>query len=234
LGTSSIMGAVITAVIHRVLGRSRSATELFHDVLRLEQALTTGGGWQDQIGGVVPGLKMATTQPGLVPEASIRYVPTDVLDPAVNGGQTLLYYTGITRLAKNILQDVVGRYLDRDRDAMDTLCQIHALAGEMTEAMARKDLPEFGRLIDVAWRLNKRLDPHSSNAAIEALLDSVRPHIHGAKLLGAGGGGFLLMVCRSTDDANRVRAMLSAQPPNSRARFFAFDVSQVGLAVSVC
>ena len=51
LGTSSIMGAVLLAVIHRVLGRELSPSELFHNVLRLEQKLTTGGGWQDQIGG---------------------------------------------------------------------------------------------------------------------------------------------------------------------------------------
>ena len=51
LGTSSIMGAVLTAVIHRVVGRSLTPDALFHAVLRLEQALTTGGGWQDQIGG---------------------------------------------------------------------------------------------------------------------------------------------------------------------------------------
>ena len=115
LGTSSIMGAVLMAVIHRVMGRTLSPAELFHAVLRLEQELTTGGGWQDQIGGAVGGLKLVSTVPGLLPAPTIRYVPADVLDPKLNGGQTLLYYTGITRLAKNILQQVVGRYLDRDR-----------------------------------------------------------------------------------------------------------------------
>ena len=75
LGTSSIMGAVIVAVLGRVMGRQLSQRELFHSVLRLEQALTTGGGWQDQIGGVVDGVKMIVTEPGLVPDAHIHYVP---------------------------------------------------------------------------------------------------------------------------------------------------------------
>jgi galactokinase/mevalonate kinase-like predicted kinase len=217
-----------------VLGRELSSTELFHAVLRLEQALTTGGGWQDQIGGVLGGVKLITTRPGLVPDPTVRYVPPDVLDPKANGSQTLLYYTGITRLAKNILAQVVGRYLDRNRAAMATLRRIQALAPEAAEAMARKDLAAFGDAIDAAWVLNKELDPESSNPQIEAILARVRPHIYGAKLLGAGGGGFLLLVCKSPQDAVLARRQLESQPPNPRARFFDFAVSQDGLAISVC
>ena len=130
----------------------------------------------------------------------------------------------MTRLAKNILQEVVGKWLDRDREAVETLQQIRGLAVEMTEAVARKDLAEFGRLIDVAWRLNKRLDPNSTTAEIEALLETIRPHLFGAKLLGAGGGGFLLMVCRSAADAQRdPRAVGSAAAESTGQvlRFFA-------------
>jgi galactokinase/mevalonate kinase-like predicted kinase len=234
LGTSSIVGAVILATVQRLMGRSLTATELFHGVLRLEQALTTGGGWQDQIGGAIDGVKLITTQAGLVPDASIHYVPQDVLDPRRNGGSTLLYYTGITRLAKNILQQVVGRYLDRDRAALATLRQLHALGPKVSQAMARKDMAAFGQLIDTAWRLNKQLDPDSSNAAIEELLARIGPHIHGAKLLGAGGGGFLVIICKGPADATAVRTMLTSQPPNPRARFFEFDISDEGLVVTVC
>ncbi|MCJ7544503.1 MAG: hypothetical protein MUP47_08075, partial [Phycisphaerae bacterium] len=234
LGTSSIMGVVILAVIQRVMGRTLSRTELFHGVLQLEQALTTGGGWQDQIGGAVDGVKVITTEPGLVPDAKIQYVPPDVLDPRTNSGSTLLYYTGITRLAKNILRQVVGRHLDRDRAAMATLRRLHAFPPHVAQAMASKDPVGFGELIDVAWRLNKALDPDSSNEQIEHLLRRVHPYIHGAKLLGAGGGGFLLMVCKSPADALAIRQLLEADPPNERARFFDFDVSTEGLVVTVC
>lgn len=234
LGTSSIMGAVILAVIHRVMGRTLTQRELFHTVLRLEQSLTTGGGWQDQIGGVVGGVKIVSTEPGLVPDAKIHYVPADVLDPKVNNGQTLLYYTGITRLAKGILGEVVGRYLDRDRRTLATLRQIHALAPQVGEALSRKDIQAFGCLVDTAWRLNKQLDPNSTNDQVEALLARIQPYIYGAKLLGAGGGGFLLMVCKSPDDAKKIRMMLDAEPVNERARFFDYDINPEGLVVTVC
>jgi galactokinase/mevalonate kinase-like predicted kinase len=234
LGTSSIMGAVLLAVINRMLGRTLSRDELFHNVLRLEQELTTGGGWQDQIGGSIGGLKLATTKAGLVPEATIRYVPADVLDPRLNGGQTLLYYTGMTRLAKNILQNVVGRYLDRDRDAMSALGQLGRLASHMAEAMGRKDIQHFGQLIDTAWALNRQLDPHSTTPEIEELLSRIRPCLWGAKLLGAGGGGFLFLVAKSPADATKIIRLLEESPPNDRARFFDFQTSDLGLEVSVC
>jgi len=234
LGTSSIMGAVVLAVIHRVLGRRLSDTQLFHAVLRLEQALTTGGGWQDQVGGTLEGVKLIATKSGLVPDPVVRYLPPDVLDPKTNGARTLLYYTGLTRLAKNILAQVVGRYLNRERNTLATLQRIHALAPEVADAMARKDLPAFGQAIDAAWQLNKQLDPDSSNPQIEALLTQIRPHLHGAKLLGAGGGGFLLLVCKSARDAEQVKHRLAADPPNPRARFFDFAVSGEGLSLSVC
>jgi fucokinase len=234
LGTSSIMGAVIVAALGRAMGRPVSPRELFHRVLRLEQALTTGGGWQDQIGGAVDGVKMIVTEPGMVPDAHIHYLPSDILDPGVNGGRTLLYYTGITRLAKNILHQVVGRYLDRNRLAMATLRRIGAVAREVMDTFIRKDIERFGRLMDVAWQLNKRLDPNSSTDEIEALFARVRPHIYGGKLLGAGGGGFMLLVCKSPQDAAAVRQTLDADPPNDRARFFDFSVSTEGLVVTVC
>jgi galactokinase/mevalonate kinase-like predicted kinase len=234
LGTSSIMGAVIVAALDRVMGRRLSRRELFHSVLRLEQALTTGGGWQDQIGGAVDGVKMIVTQPGMVPDAHIHYLPSDILDPQVNGGRTPLYYTGLTRLAKNILHEVVARYLNRDREAIATLRDIGRLARDVMDTFICKDIERFGHLMDVAWQLNKRLDPNSSSEEIEALFTRVRPHVYGGKLLGAGGGGFMLMVCKSPEDAAAVRRLLEADPPNPRARFFDFAVSNAGLVVTVC
>jgi fucokinase len=258
LGTSSIMGAALMAVVHRMIGREVSPRDLFHLVLQLEQELTTGGGWQDQVGGVLPGVKMIRTEPGMVPDPQIHYVTADVLDPggnlwnggrfaggerggmgggtgrAANGGQTLLYYTGLRRLAKNILRTVVGNYLDRDREAMATLRELHAYPPKMSEAMAAKDMRRFGELIDLAWRLNKRIDPDSTTPVIEAILGKIKKHIWGAKLLGAGGGGFLLIVAKSPGDAARVRRMLEEEPPNDRARFFDYDISHEGLNVTVC
>ncbi|MGD9346721.1 MAG: L-fucokinase, partial [Candidatus Aminicenantes bacterium] len=234
LGTSSIMGAVLLSVIHRMMGRDLSQRELFHSVLQLEQELTTGGGWQDQIGGTIKGVKIISTAPGMVPDPEIHPVPPDLCDPDCNGGQTLLYYTGMRRLAKNILRNVVGSYLDRDRSAMATLRKLHRLPPLIEDTLSRKDIEGFGESIDLAWRLNKEIDPDSSTPEIEEILAMFKPFMYGAKLLGAGGGGFLLVVCKSPEDAAEARRLLETNPPNPLARFFDYEISQTGLELSVC
>jgi galactokinase/mevalonate kinase-like predicted kinase len=228
------MGAVLLSVISRMTGRDLSHRELFHGVLRLEQELTTGGGWQDQVGGVIGDVKLIRTGPGMIPDPLVHFVPADVLDPQTNGSSTLLYYTGLRRLAKNILADVVGSYLSRDRRSIKTLRDLHAFPPTMAEAMAQKSLERFGQLIDLAWRLNKALDPESTTPVIEEILGQVGSHVYGAKLLGAGGGGFLLMVGKTPEDARAVRRLLKENPPNKRARFFDFDINREGLVVTVC
>jgi fucokinase len=234
LGTSSILGATILGALLRAFGREPEPGELCQLVLSLEQMLTTGGGWQDQVGGVLPGAKLAISPAGLTPNPQPSYIDPELICPSRNGGVTLLYYTGITRLAKNILQQVVGRVLDRDRGALHTLSAIRACADDMRSALSQKAPVRFGGLINEAWRLNNDLDPGSSNDEIEAIIERIRPHILGAKLAGAGGGGFLYIVCPDAESADKVRRELERHPPNERARFFEFAVSETGLEVTAC
>ena len=132
------------------------------------------------------------------------------------------------------LAQVVGHYLDRDRATVATLRQIHELAPRVAEAMSRKDGRTFGELVGRAWELNKQLDPGSTNDQVESLMGRVKRHVYGAKLLGAGGGGFLLMVCKSPEEAVRVRQMLEVEPANARARFFDYQINRSGLVVTAC
>ena len=103
----------------------------------------------------------------------------------------------------------------------------------MAEAMSQKSVQRFGQLIDHAWGLKKELDPESTTPVIEGIIKRVAGHIFGATLLGAGGGGFLLLVCRSEADTREIRRVLSENPPNKRARFFDFDINREGLVVTV-
>ncbi len=234
LGTSSIMGAVLMSVINKLIGRETTQRELFNLVLQLEQELTTGGGWQDQIGGTIEGVKMITTEPDLVPNPQIRSVKPDVLDPTANNGQTLLYYTGMRRLAKNILRNIVGHYLDRERTTIEVLHKLHVFPPFLVDAMEKTDMLCFGELIDKALHLKMEIDPDSSNPEMEKILEKFKPYMIGATFLGAGGGGFLLVVCKSPEDAAAARKTLEKDPPNPLARFFDYDISTTGLEVTVC
>jgi fucokinase len=78
--------------------------------------------------------------------------------------------------------------------------------------------------------LNQILDPHTANGPINAILDRARPWIHGAKLAGAGGGGFLMLLSRDAEAAAALRAALSEGAPE-RAAFVPYRIAEEGLRV---
>jgi galactokinase/mevalonate kinase-like predicted kinase len=100
--------------------------------------------------------------------------------------------------------------------------------------MEKTDMLCFGELIDKALYLKKEIDPGSSNPEMEKILEKFKPYMIGATFLGAGGGGFLLVVCKSPEDSAAARKTLEKDPPNPLARFFDYDISTTGLEVTVC
>jgi galactokinase/mevalonate kinase-like predicted kinase len=103
LGTSSILGATLLAALSDLCGLNWDRPALFKRTLALEQMLTTGGGWQDQAGAIFGGIKLIETQVGLTQTPSIRWLPPTLMGPVYANTTILLYYTGLTRLAKGIL-----------------------------------------------------------------------------------------------------------------------------------
>ena len=110
LGTSSILGSAIIACLSRMLGQELTQEDssplikgvrgLFNRTLYMEQLMTTGGGWQDQIGGVVGGVKHITTEPGWFQTPRISWTDLKVRPDMVLSERFLLYYTGLRRMAK--------------------------------------------------------------------------------------------------------------------------------------
>ena len=190
LGTSSILAATVIRALAVMSGRELDDHALSQAVMQLEQRMTTGGGWQDQAGGIFPGAKLLITGPGLRQRIRVQPVIWTESRQAEFNEHLVLYNTGIQRVAKDLLRQVVSRYLARETATIQVLHSIKTLAVEMSYAMAEGDWKHLGELLDRHWQLNQILDPHTTNAPINAILDRARPYIYGAKLAGAGGGGF--------------------------------------------
>ncbi len=231
LGTSSILGAAMLACLARVVGETVTDDQLISRTSVLEQMMTTAGGWQDQIGGITPGIKLIRTQPGADQTPSLHWTSFGPRSDAKQ--RLLLYFTGQKRMARNILQRVVGRYLARDPQALAVIEQLKAGAEKMKHDLDTGDLDAFARGIEDYWTLKKRLDPGSTNPAIEKLLARVDRYVSGKVLPGAGGGGFVFMVARDADAAATIRRLLNTHRPNPQARFFDVAVDQQGLKVTV-
>ncbi|MBI5397015.1 MAG: hypothetical protein HZA91_17090 [Verrucomicrobia bacterium] len=210
LGTSSILGACLVAALSRLCGQDARPATLFEKVLHLEQMLTTGGGWQDQVGGLVPGIKLISSRPGVPQRLKVEPV---ALPPAVAKElqrRLVLVYVGHRRLAKNILRSVMGGWLAREPDVVWILGRIQEIAREMRAALLAGDLDWFGALMREHWELNKRLDPNSSNRHVEAVLSAAAPLASGFKMVGAGGGGFAEIVARGPREAVKLARAVAA------------------------
>ncbi|MFA6562659.1 MAG: L-fucokinase [Verrucomicrobiia bacterium] len=211
LGTSSILGACLVAALSRLCGQDARPATLFERVLHLEQMLTTGGGWQDQVGGLVPGVKLISSRPGVPQRLKVEPVALPAALVKELQRRLVLVYVGHRRLAKNILRSVMGGWLAREPEVVWILGRIQEIAGEMRAALLAGDLDWFGALMREHWELNKRLDPNSTNRHVEAVLSAAAPLASGFKMVGAGGGGFAEIVARGPGEAGRIeRAVVAA------------------------
>lgn len=230
LGTSSILAGAVLLALSEVTGEAAAGQgQLFDEVLCLEQMLTTGGGWQDQVGGLTGGIKLVTSGPGLPQRITVAPVK---LAPETQAGlaqRLCLVYTGQQRLAKNLLRNVMSRWMAREPEMVWIQAEIARLALAMRGCLLAGDLDGFGTLLGEHWTLNKAMDPGCTNPFIDDLYVTMRPYILGGKLAGAGGGGFASVVVRSPDHAQGLAAALAEKYPGTRVGIWPCAIPEEGV-----
>ncbi|MBR3479310.1 MAG: bifunctional fucokinase/L-fucose-1-P-guanylyltransferase [Prevotella sp.] len=232
LGTSSILAATVLAAISDSCSLNWDKNELGRRTLVLEQLLTTGGGWQDQFGGLLGGVKLLQTPSGFTQDPVVRWLPTDIYTAPEYRSCHLLYYTGITRTAKQILAEIVRRMFLNHHDQLLLLRQMGRQAIDMYEAIQRQDFQQMGLLVRKTWQQNQQLDSGTNPDGVRRLTDLIDDLCLGYKLPGAGGGGYLYMVAKDPEAAARIRRILNDNSINANARFVDMALSPTGLQLS--
>lgn len=232
LGTSSILASTVLGSLSDFCGLMWDKNEICRRTLALEQLLTTGGGWQDQYGGVLQGIKLLQTETGFIQRPLVRWLPEQLFTHPECRDCHLLYYMGITRTAKSILAEIVRSMFLNSSLHLRLLGEMKAQALDMAEAIQRNDFKSFGALVGKSWSQNKALDCGTNPPAVEAIINQIKDYTLGYKLPGAGGGGYLYMVAKDPQAAVRIREALTLNVPNPRARFVEMSLSSKGFQVS--
>lgn len=232
LGTSSILAATVLGAVSDFCSLAWDKNEIGRRTLVLEQLLTTGGGWQDQFGGVLGGVKLLQTQSGFDQAPLARWLPTDLYVQPEYQQCHLLYYTGITRTAKQILAEIVRRMFLNNGEQLRLLRQMKEHTMMMYDAIQRQDFVQMGTLVRRTWEQNQLLDSGTNPAQVRQLTDLIDDLCLGYKLPGAGGGGYLYMVAKSPEAAARIRRILTENRLSSNARFVDMSLSLNGLQIS--
>ena len=232
LGTSSILASTVLGALSDFCGLGWDKNEIGCRTLMLEQMLTTGGGWQDQFGGVFGGVKLLQTDKGFDQSPQVRWLPNDLWTQPEYHPCHLLYYTGITRTAKHILAEIVRRMFLNHGEELQLLREMKAHTMEMYEAIQCVDFQRTGLLMRNTWQQNQLLDNGTNPAAIQQLTNLIDDLCLGYKLPGAGGGGYLYMIAKDPEAAARIKQILNENRQNRNARFVEMSLSTKGLQVS--
>lgn len=196
LGTSSILSAACVKAIYQFIGKDVSDDEISEIVLLMEQMMSTGGGWQDQVGGLTPGIKFTRSTPGIHQNLHVEHIELDKKTQQELQERFALVYTGQRRLARNLLRDVVGNYIGARPESIDALKQMAPMAALMKFELERGDIDAFAELLDKHWELSKQLDAGCTNTCIDQIFMVCEDLICARFIAGAGGGGFIQMVLK--------------------------------------
>ncbi len=215
LGTSSILAGACVAAIADFFGIETTLHEKIGRVLCAEQLMSTGGGWQDQAGGMIPGIKLLTSAPGAWQEIAVESVSPPEETMLALEARFCLIYTGQRRLARGLLREVMGRYIAGDPEAASILRDIQALARDMARALESGDLMGFSKMLSQHWALSKRLDAGGTNTCIDLIFVAADDLLSGKMICGAGGGGYLQAVMKEGVTLEMLNRRLSEAFPGT-------------------
>jgi len=224
LGSSGSFTTALLRALHCLRRNSVPARDLAEQACHIElEILGEPIGKQDQYIAAIGGITCFTFQPdGQVQVEPLRLAPETMHTLEDN---LILFFTGFTRSASEILKDQDSRSRQKDQGMLDNLHFIKQIAMESKAAMERGDLRRFAELMHLHWEHKKKRTEGMSNPQIDSYYELGRSSgAMGGKLIGAGGGGFLMFY---TEDKTRLRQVMTRAGLREVRFRFDFGGSQV-------
>ena len=195
LGTSSTMAVTLVGAFKHWLKlplTDYDVAELAYHIEREELGIK--GGKQDQYAASFGGFNFTEFLSDKIIVNPLRIKP-EILNELEY--RLMLCYTGKTRLSAGIIDDQVRSYMQKKEDVVRALDETKQLAIAMKNALLLGRIDEFGSLLHQAWCSKKKFSAMITDPHIDKLYETARENgAIGGKLLGAGGGGYLLLLCQ--------------------------------------
>ena len=189
LGTSSTFAVGMLNAFYALKGKYVGKRKLAEDAIYLERELCKeNGGWQDQIAAAFGGLNR-------IDFANNQFKVTPIIihpdKKKVLNNSLMLFFTGVSRFSSEVQKDTMSN----QEEKLAQLKEMLSLVNDAQNILESKhsDLNDFGRLLHHTWELKRKTGGKITNGSIDALYErGLKAGALGGKLLGAGGGGFLL------------------------------------------
>jgi len=199
LGSSSAFTVGLINAVHALEGRHVSRETLASASIHVEQCvLHERVGLQDQVSTAFGGFNHITVTKGGAYTVSPMVLPRQRLEALQS--HLMLVFTGISRNAPAIAETVVRNLKQKTADMLALQQMVDQAISVLSDTSA--DLVEFGKLLKEGWTLKRSLSDLVSNSIVDDLMQAaMSAGAIGGKLLGAGGGGFVLLFVRPEDRA---------------------------------
>ena len=205
LGTSATLNVVWLSLVRREpvtsVEEKMKIAALAYDI---EQVLGIIGGKQDQYASAVGGINLFEFG------ETVKRIPVEMNQQDIEEleRRLVLCYTGKPRLSSKIHKNVWGNFRAGNEQTTQALFTLRDSAYQARDYMENGEIDELGKLLTVQFEAMKNLDSSTSNEQIEELFKLAEPMIIGGKPCGAGGGGCLLFVGKSAEEARRLKGKL--------------------------
>ena len=205
LGSSSSYTVGLFHALYNYIGKNPSKEQLAKEACELEiDILKEPIGKQDQYAAAYGGLNLIRFLPNGGVDVELINMENKIYEELQNN--LLLFFTGTTRNASTVLSDQKNNLLSQ-KSKFDTIVEMTSLVEKAKVALVQSDLENFGKILDENWQLKKSLSKKISNNHIEDLYSLAKNNgALGGKILGAGGGGFILFYC----DKNKQKKLRNA------------------------
>lgn len=204
LGTSSTFAVGMLNAFCALKGKMMSHRKLAEEAIYVErEVLKEHGGWQDQVAAAYGGLNRINFHDN---DFSVHPIIIHPERKRQLDESLLLFYTGVQRFSSVIQADTFAKPLDKTKQMLDMLALVDEAEKVLTDN--NTSLNEFGKLLDTTWKLKRGTGSKVSNGSIDKLYDTaIKAGALGGKLLGAGGGGFLLFYCEKEKQPALIEAL---------------------------
>ena len=206
MGTSSCLAVALIGCLNELTGRQMNVKEIAELAYHIErEELKEKGGYQDQYAAAFGGFNFMEFN-----KKGVKITPLNLSAEILNELEyrLLLFYTGTTRFSSKIHEDMAKNYEEKQEDYCEALHGLKRIADDMRRCLVEENLSEFGELLHHGWILKRKLSKEISNSEIDKLYDVARKKgAVGGKLLGAGGGGHLLLFCEPDKRFDVIQSM---------------------------
>ena len=194
LGASSTLIVALIKSIRELLNEKISETKLAEEAYYIErEVLNLSGGFQDQYISSLGGVKIIKIDKKLNVECKNLDLRKDVIEELEQ--KLILIHSKVDRRSDKIIDSQIDEFQKNEKQIIEIYDKIKNIGKNSVECIKNKDWSNLGKLMDDHWKIKKRLSDGISSSSIDEMYLELKSFgSQGGKIIGAGGGGFFLMV----------------------------------------